>query len=142
MSSENYSDLKMEIELLKRDISFMTTLFDKMDKLVQKIETQQDNIVDKTNTLIEKRIDCAKIEFSELQDALEKTELTITTRIKDIEQLLYEKIDAVNIELRTHVNNEESLGKRVNRIIYIGSGVGIFLLWAIENLDIIKKIIS
>lgn len=142
MSSENFSDLKMEIELLKRDISFITTLFDKMDKLIQKIEVQQDNIVDKTNTLIDKRIELTKEEFTEIYNILNKTESTINSRIHEIEKMLTEKISDVHDDLHSHINDENNLGKKVNKIIYIGSGIGLILLWIIENLDLVKKFIN
>ena len=92
MSSENFSDLRIGVELLKKDMSFLTTLFDKMDQLIQKIETQQDNIVDKTNIIIDKQMDITKEQFAEIYALLNNTESTINNRIHEIEKLMKEDI--------------------------------------------------
>lgn len=142
MSSENFSDLRMEIELLKKDLSFITTLFDKMDKLIQKIESQQDTIVDKTNVLIDKRIELTKEEFAELYCVLKNTETTLNSRMQEIEKLLSDRIQSVHKDLKEHIDDEGNLGKKVNKIIYVGTGVGLLFLWIVENLDIVKKFLS
>jgi len=142
MSSENFSDLRMEIELLKKDLSFITTLFDKMDKLIQKIESQQDTIVDKTNVLIDKRIELTKEEFAELYCVLKNTETTLNSRMQEIEKLLSDRIQNVHKDLKEHIDDEGNLGKKVNKIIYVGTGIGLLFLWIVENLDIVKKFLS
>lgn len=142
MSSENFSDLRIGVELLKKDMSFLTTLFDKMDKLIQKIETQQDTIVDKTNTIIDKQIDLTKEQFAEIYAILNKTESTINNRIHEIEKLMKEDISELKSDLESHIDNEDNLSKKVNKIIYFGSGIGLLLLWVLENLDLVKKFLS
>lgn len=139
MSSENFSDLRIGVELLKKDMSFLTTLFDKMDKLIQKIETQQDNIVDKTNIIIDKQMDITKDQFAEIYALLNNTESAINNRIHEIEKLMKEDISELKSDLESHIDNEDNLSKKVNKIIYFGSGVGLLLLWVLENLDLVKK---
>ena len=142
MSSENFSDLRIGVELLKKDMSFLTTLFDKMDKLIQKIETQQDTIVDKTNTIIDKQIDLTKEQFAEIYVILNKTESTINNRIHEIEKLMKEDISELKSDLESHIDSEDNLSKKVNKIIYFGSGIGLLLLWVLENLDLVKKFLA
>lgn len=142
MSSENFSDLRIGVELLKKDMSFLTTLFDKMDKLIQKIETQQDTIVDKTNTIIDKQIDLTKGQFAEIYVILNKTESTINNRIHEIEKLMKEDISELKSDLESHIDSEDNLSKKVNKIIYFGSGIGLLLLWVLENLDLVKKFVA
>lgn len=142
MSSENFSDLRIGVELLKKDMSFLTTLFDKMDKLIQKIETQQDTIVDKTNTIIDKQIDLTKEQFAEIYVILNKTESTINNRIHEIEKLMKEDISELKSDLESHIDSEDNLSKKVNKIIYFGSGIGLLLLWVLENLDLVKKFVA
>lgn len=142
MSSENFSDLRIGVELLKKDMSFLTTLFDKMDNLIQKIETQQDTIVDKTNTIIDKQIDLTKEQFAEIYAILNKTESTINNRIHEIEKLMKEDISELKSDLESHIDSEDNLSKKVNKIIYFGSGIGLLLLWVLENLDLVKKFLA
>ena len=140
--SDNLLELRLEVGLLKRDVSYMTTLFDKMDKLIEKVKDQQDNIIDKTNSIIETKDQRTKEEFDELYDTLEKIETSLVDRIGIIETLLHSELKEMNKTLKDHIDEEDDIFKKLNKLIYTGSGVFLILLWALNNMDTLKSLLK
>lgn len=140
--ADNLVELRLEVGLLKRDVSYMTTLFDKMDKLIEKIKDQQDNIINKTSLIIETKDQRTKEEFDDLYDTLEKLETTLSDRICTIENLLHGELKEMNKTLKDHIEEESGISKKFNQLKYTGSGVIIILLWALNNIDTLKAILK
>lgn len=140
VTKEHLVELKMEIELLKRDISYITSLFNKMDSLILKIENQQDKISEKTGDLIEQKVKCAQEELSDLYDNLQKVENNIHSRINSIENILLTEIKKIGKDLNDHINDENTLLKRADKLKYILVGAIAIFIWVIKNFDVIEKV--
>lgn len=140
--AEHLANLKLQVELVKKDISFITTLFEKMDKVMSKIEVQHDTILDKTNLLIDSKVKLTTDDLSDLCDALEQTKLILHERINSIEKILLSELTVVKDTLTTHILDDNSIKNKVNKIIYAGTGVSVFLIWVFNNLDFIKHVLK
>lgn len=139
-NSENsiITDLKVEVAILKQEVSFINKLFDKMDTLISKIDSQHNILVDKT-TKIESNISFTKEELSDLYSSLEKTERGITERINSIERLLSKEIETIQTKVDQKFKSQDASIFSLIELKSIGVGGVLVIGWVLSHLEIVKS---
>jgi chromosome segregation ATPase len=127
METSILTDLKVEIAMLKQEVSFINKLFEKMDTLINKIDAQHDTLVDKT-TKVESNLTFTKEELTELYSSLEKS---ITREIKTLDADLSKRIRTI----------EDKTGS-LFEAKWMGMGIIAAITWLISNLDSVKKLFN
>lgn len=135
------TDLKVEVAMLKHEVSFINKLFEKMDVLINKMDSQHDILIDKT-IKVESTLSYQKEELSGLCASLEKTEKEINERISSIEKLLSNEIRSVNVELSARIEKQESVTGNLNQTKMIITGIVLLLGWMISNIEFIKGVLT
>ena len=134
-------DLKVEVAMLKKEVSFINILFEKMDVVITKIDTQHDLLIDKTSR-VESTMSFTKEELSNLYLAIEKTEREISDRINSIERLLSAEIKSNNIELSDRLEKQEEITSGLGNIKIMIFGALAVVTFISTNIEFIKKIFS
>lgn len=132
-------DIKVELAVLKQEVSFINKLFDKLDSVIEKIDSQHDSLIDKT-TKIEANLIYTKEELSELYAALEQTEKGISERITAIEKILSTEIYNLNQDLGGRLTKQEEKTSNLFQLKWLLWGGGAVILWIFSNFDVLKKI--
>ena len=134
-------DLKVEVAMLKKEVSFINILFEKMDVVITKIDAQHDLLIDKTSR-VESTMSFTKEELANLYLSIEKTEREISDRILSIERLLSAEIKSNNIELSDRLERQEEITSGLGNIKIIIFGVLAVVTFISTNIEFIKKIFS
>jgi chromosome segregation ATPase len=132
-------DLKVEIAMLKQEVTFINKLFDKMDTVINKIDSQHDILVDKT-TKIESNLSFTKEELTELYVSLEKSEKELRERINSIEKLISQEIKTLDTVIDKRISNIENKTVNLVETKWITVGILAAITWLISNQDLIIKI--
>ena len=134
-------DLKVEVAMLKKEVSFINILFEKMDVVITKIDAQHDLLIDKTSR-VESTMSFTKEELANLYLSIEKTEREISDRILSIERLLSAEIKSNNIELSDRLERQEEITSGLGNIKIIIFGVLAVVTFISTNIEFIKKLFS
>jgi ElaB/YqjD/DUF883 family membrane-anchored ribosome-binding protein len=132
-------DLKVEIAMLKQEVTFINKLFDKMDTVINKIDSQHDILVDKT-TKIESNLSFTKEELTELYVSLEKSEKELRERINSIEKLISQEIKTLDTVIDKRISNIENKTVNLVETKWITVGILAAITCLISNQDLIIKI--
>jgi len=150
---------KIEIELLKKDVTTMSALLEKFDTTIDKMQEIASNL-SKMLSLQEQRLETQEKVTTEFQGLMEMRRQEHNENIKDV----YERINRVNEALTDKITttektilteiqklreelhtNKDNLGSRIGQIEvwkYAIVGVGIIISWAIGQSNVISKIFS
>jgi len=134
-------ELQVEVGMLKKEVLFINKLFERMEVVINKIDSQHDILIDKT-TKTELNYSLTKEELFNLYNSLEKTEREISERLSSIERLLFEKIDKVDSDLSTRLDKQEEVTGGLSNIKIIFFGIIAVITFLSTNLDFIKKIFN
>ena len=134
-------DLKVEVAMLKKEVSFINILFEKMDVVITKIDAQHDLLIDKTSR-VESTTSFTKEELANLYLSIEKTEREISDRILSIERLLSAEIKSNNIELSDRLERQEEITSGLGNIKIIIFVVLAVVTFISTNIEFIKKLFS
>ena len=132
------TNLKVEVAILKQEVSFINKLFDKMDALIAKIDYQHNILVDKT-TKIESNLSYTKEELSDLYITLEKAEKVISDRISSIEELLSKEIDTIQTKVDQKFKSQDASIFSLIELKSIGVGGVLVIGWVLSHLEIVKS---
>lgn len=97
-------DQRVEIELLKKDVSIMTSLFEKFDKTIDKMQEIASSL-SRMVSLQEQRLENQEETTKELQSVLEMRRLEHNNDIKE----LHSRITTVNRELSDKIEETEKI---------------------------------
>jgi len=134
-------DLKVEVAMLKKEVSFINILFEKMDVVINKIDAQHDLLIDKT-TRADTAILFTKEELATLYTAIEKSEKDIAERINSIEKLLSDEMQLINTDLTSRLDKQEIVTSGLSNIKVIIFGAFAAITFIATNLDTIKKLFN
>lgn len=133
-------DLRVEVAMLKKEVSFINKLFEKMDVVINKIDEQHDTLIDKT-TKVESNFLYTKDEITNIYQALGKTEKELSERINSMERLLSDEIKTINDELTLRLDKQEKVTGNLSGIKMMVLGMVALVSWLASNLDFIKSIL-
>lgn len=128
------TEIKVEVAMLKQEVSFINKLFDRMEVLIGKVDTQYETLVDKTSK-IESNLSYTKEELTELYDLLTQTEKEIHQKIEAVEKALIKDIDDSNTKI-DKLQEETGDLSQSKWMMLGGSGV---ILWLLSHTDFVKK---
>ena len=97
-------DQRVEIELLKKDVSIMTSLFEKFDKTIDKMQEIASSL-SRMVSLQEQRLENQEGTTKELQSVLEMRRLEHNNDIKE----LHSRVTTVNRELSVKIEETEKI---------------------------------
>ena len=152
-------DNRIEIELLKKDITTMAALLEKFDTTIDKMQEIASSL-SRMVSLQEQRLETQEKITREVQELLEMRRQEHNNNIKDV----YNRINTVNKELTDKIEdtektilgeiknlreeltkNKEGIGDRLGKIEMWKYGVGIVIIvlaWLAGQTDIISKLIK
>lgn len=136
------SSLRMSIELVKKDVSNINNLFDKMDKGIAKITEQQELISTKTSALIDQKERDTRAEMNEIYQKLERTEAALESKISCVEKSIMAELKSLTTTLVDHIKDEDSLVLKAKSFIYGCSIISAIILWIVNNPDFLIKILK
>ena len=114
MPEEKINDLKLDVELLKKDVEQFDTLCDRITQSIEKIQDVNQNLI-KMISLHEQRHDQHEKTEENLDDDIKELHSRITTinreihdRIDQVEHHITERIDALRSDLIKHKREDRT----------------------------------
>lgn len=152
-------DIRVDIELLKKDVTTMSALLEKFDTTIDKMQEIASNL-SKMVSLQEQRLENQERVTAEVQELLEMRRQEHNNNIKDV----YNRINTVNKELTDKIEdtektilgeiknlreeltkNKEGIGDRLGKIETWKYGLGVVIVvlaWLAGQTDILSKLIK
>lgn len=155
-------DQRVEIELLKKDVSIMATLCEKFDTTIDKMQEIASNL-SRMVSLQEQRLETQEVATKELQSVMEMRRIEhnndikelhsrITTvnrelsdKIEETEKTIIQELHAIRQEIKeshkTKEDEESSLMKRLSQVEawkYTMMGGIIVITWVLAKADLSK----
>ena len=148
---------KIEIELLKKDVTTMSALLEKFDTTIdkmqeiasslskmvslqeQRLEAQEDATRDMQSILEMRRLE-HNSDIKELHSRITTVNRDLTEKIEETERAILSELQAIRQKLD---NDERSLGIRLNKIEMWKYGVGVVIVvlaWIAGQTDILSKL--
>lgn len=138
--SDDVTKLKVDVGILQTQVSTLTSLCQKMDKVIEKLVDQQDRYItqvyqDMENKRIEKNA-----EIKEIHDRID----TVIDKVQITELRIMDEIKELRSELLKHNQKEEEDFNTIKQWKWMILGGIVVLSWLFSNInfDILSKLLA
>lgn len=138
--SNEITDLKVDVGILKNQIITLTTLCSKMDLVIDKLVNQQEKYTLQIYQEMETRRTEKNAEIKDVHDRID----TVLDKVQHTELRIMEEIKELRAEIMNHNRSEKESLEKINQWKWMIAGGIIVLSWLIShlNFDTIIKVFS
>lgn len=134
--NDNLHDVRIDVELLKKDVVNISSLCQKMDTVIEKIVEQQDRYLSQIYDDMDKREDEINTDVKELHSRITTIYRDLGDKIELTERRLLEELKDLRHQITLHNEKEDSDIKRLTNWKWMVVGGVVFLSWAVSNLNL------
>ena len=129
-------EVKIDVGVLKQQVSTLTVLCDKMDKVMEKLVDQHDRHIEKIYTDMDKRRLETEADVKEIHGRID----TVLDKLQASELRLMNELKALRNDMQNHnVKEKESLDKLLQWKWMIAGGV-VALSWLVSHMELVATV--
>lgn len=134
--SNEIVDLKIDVEVLKTQISNITNLCEKMDTIIEKLMDNQERMINQIYTDMNKRQDGTGQDIKELHSRITTVDRNLSDKIELTERRIMEEIKSLHATISEHNKKEDDDLRKILQWKWMLAGGVIVLAWIISNLNL------
>lgn len=128
--------LKVDVEVLKTQVSNITHLCEKMDSIIEKLVDNQDRMVNQIYTDMNKRQDDNGQDIKELHSRITTVDRNLSDKIELTERRIMDEIKSLHSTINEHNKKEDDDLKKILQWKWMIAGGVVVLAWIISNIKI------
>lgn len=128
---DNYTELKVDVGVLKTQTATLTSLCEKMDRVIEKIVDQQDRYITQVYDDMEKRRQEKNEELKEVNKRID----TVIDKVELTERRIMDEIRDLRKQISNSSEKEEQAIEKLNQWKWTIAGGIIAISWLISHLD-------
>lgn len=129
-------ELKIDVGVLKNQVSSITSLCDKMDKVIEKLVDNQDRIVNQIYNDMQKREDDKDNDVKELHSRITTVDRNLSDKIELTERRIMDEIKNLRSTITEHNRKEEQELKKILEWKWMAAGGIVVLVWVLSNVNL------
>jgi gas vesicle protein len=129
-------ELKVDVEVLKTQVSNITHLCEKMDAVIEKLVTNHDRMVNQIYNDMNKREDDTTQDIKELNSRISTVDRNLSDKIELTERRIMEEIKALHSTISEHNKKEDEDLKKIFQWKWMVAGGVLVLAWIISNIKL------
>ena len=137
--TDDVTDLKVDVGVLKTQVVTLTSLCQKMDQVIEKLVTQQERYATQIYKEMEQKRMEKNAEIKDIHDRID----TVIDKVQITELRIMEEIKDLRSEITNHNKSEKEALDKLNQYKWMAAGGIIVLSWLIShiNADTISKLL-
>ena len=137
-------EMKVDVGILKTQVAALTSLCDKMDKVIEKLMEKQDNNTNNLYDDINEKKQETQADIKELHSRITTVDRNLSDKLELTERRIMEEIKSLRDDIAEHNKVED---KQINKILewkWMAAGGIVTLAWLLSHvkLDFISKIMG
>lgn len=143
MAVINSTELKVDVEVLKRDVDTLTKLCEKMDTVIEKLVDHQGVLIGQIYKDMDKREDDTNEDIKDLHSRITTTSRELSDKVESTERKIMEQIEKLSLQIQAHNAKEDSELEKILQWKWTIVGGILVLSWLTSHvgLDTIIKLI-
>lgn len=130
----SFYKLETQVELNKKDILNITVLLDKMEKLIDKMVKQQENMIDKVYAEMSDHKIRNDVDIKELNQKIDYMNKDLLSRMERSEEKIMNEMNKISEMMDEHIKDsykKDPEQVKINKYFYMILGGGVFAAWVL-----------
>lgn len=137
-------EMKVDVGILKTQVAALTSLCDKMDKVIEKLMEKQDNNTNNLYDDINEKKQETQADIKELHSRITTVDRNLSDKLELTERRIMEEIKSLRDDIAEHNKVED---KQISKILewkWMAAGGIVTLAWLLSHVkvDFISKILG
>jgi len=128
--------LKVDVEVLKTQVSNITHLCEKMDTIIEKLVDNQDRMVNQIYTDMNKKQEDTGQDIKELHSRITTVDRNLSDKIELTERRIMDEIKSLHSTINEHNKKEDDDLKKILQWKWMLAGGVVVLAWIISNVKL------
>jgi acetate kinase len=129
-------ELKVDVEVLKTQVSNITHLCEKMDAVIEKLVDNHDRMVNQIYNDMNKKEDDTAQDIKELNSRISTVDKNLSDKIELTERRIMDEIKSLHATISEHNKKEDEDLKKIFQWKWMAVGGVIVLAWIISNIKL------
>ncbi len=134
--NENTVELRVDVEVLKTQVSNIMNLCEKMDTIIEKLVDNHDRMVNQVYAEMNKREDDTTKDIKELHSRITTVDRNLSDKIELTERRIMEEIKSLRSHISKHNEKEDEDLRKILQWKWMIAGGVIVIAWIISNLKL------
>lgn len=142
MNETECIEVKVDVGVLKTQVTSLTILCDKMDKVIEKLADNHNKIVEQIYTDMRKREEEKDADVKEIHSRITTISRELSDKVELTERRLMEEIKALRNDIALHNSKEDKELKKILEWKWMAAGGILVLAWLLSHVkfDILTKL--
>lgn len=142
--SADVVDLKVDVEVLKTQVSNITDLCKKMDSVIEKLVANHDRMVNQIYDDMNERKKDTLSDIKELHSRITTVDRNLTDKLELTERRIMDEIKSLRDDIAEHNKVEDRELKKILEWKWMAAGAIVALAWVFShiNLDMLSKMFN
>jgi chromosome segregation ATPase len=129
-------DMKVDVGVLKTQVSSLTVLCDKMDKVIDRLMDNHDRVVNQIYNDMEKRKSDTVADIKEMHSRISTVDRNLSDKIELTERRIMEEIKSLRADISKHNKEEDSALKKILEWKWFVTGGVVIFSWLVTNVNL------
>jgi acetate kinase len=143
-ASDDLVDMKVDVGVLKTQVSTLTQICDKMDKVIDRLVDNHDLMVNQIYEDMDKRKQDTVADIKELHSRITTVDRNLSDKIELTERRIMEEIKSLRQDITEHNKKEDAELKKIMEWKWTAAGGIIVIVWLLSHVkfDTITRLIN
>ena len=129
-------NLKVDVEVLKNQVSNITQLCQKMDTIIEKLVDNHDRMVNQIYNDMNKREDDTGQDIKDLHSRITTVDRNLSDKIELTERRIMDEIKSLHSTINEHNKKEDDDMRKILQWKWMVAGGVVVLAWVISNIKL------
>ena len=133
-------EIKVDVGILKNQVSMLTQLCNKMDAVIDKLMDNQSKMSDDIYDDMEKKKQDTVADIKELHSRITTVDRNLSDKIELTERRIMEEIKSLRTDIAEHNQKEDNELKKILEWKWAAAGGIIVLAWLLSHVNILASL--
>ena len=129
-------EMKVDVGVLKQQVASLTTLCDKMDKVIEKLVDNHDRMVNQIYNDMQRREDEKDADVKELHSRISTISRELSDKVELTERRLMDEIKGLRQDINEHNKKEDREISKILEWKWTAAGGIVVIVWMLSHVKI------
>jgi gas vesicle protein len=144
MVDQEFTQVQVDVGILKTQVASITTLCDKMDKVIERLMDNQDRMVNQIYDDMDERKKDTVTDIKEIHSRITTVDRNLTDKLELTERRIMDEIKSLREDIAEHNKKEDAELQKIMEWKWMAAGGIVVLAWLLSHVkfDTITQLLN
>lgn len=132
--------MKVDVGILKTQVSTLTQLCDKLDKVIERLMDNQDRMVNQIYDDMDRRKQDTVADIKDLHSRITTVDRSLSDKLELTERRIMDEIKGLRAQITAHNEKEDNELKKIMEWKWMAAGGIVVLVWLLSQINVSELI--